>query len=169
MPGPPRKPTFLKVVTGNPGRRPLNPHEPQPERGIPPVPEHLSNEAKAEWNRVATALDGMGLLTQMDRAALAAYCQAYGDWVEAEGQLRKYGKVVKSPVRRTVRRSKGEEIAETTGGYPMQSPFLAIRNRALETMHRFLTEFGMTPASRSRVSVVPERIEDNDPAAKYFT
>ena len=104
----------------------------------------------------------------MDRAALTAYFQAYGDSVEAEGQPRKYGKVVKSPVRRTVRRSKRDEIAEATGGYPMQSPFQAIRNPALETMHRFLIEFGMTPASRSRVVAVPERIDENDPAAPYI-
>lgn len=165
---PPRKPTILKIVAGNPGGRPLNAREPMPERGIPSVPDHLSDDAKVEWDRVATALDRMGVLTQMDRAALAAYCQAYGDWVEAEGQLRKYGKVVKSPVKTTVRRVKGEEVTETGGGYPIQSPFLAIRNRALETMHRFLIEFGMTPASRSRITALPIRSDESDITAKYF-
>lgn len=168
MPGPPRKPTILKIVTGNPGRRPLNAREPTPELGIPSVPDHLSDEAKAEWDRVVRALDRMGVLTQMDRAALAAYCQAYGDWVEAEGQLRKYGKVVKSPGKTTVRRVKGEEVTETAGGYPIQSPFLAIRNRALETMHRFLIEFGMTPSSRSRITALPIQSDETNIAAKYF-
>jgi P27 family predicted phage terminase small subunit len=104
----------------------------------------------------------------MDRAALAAYCQAYADWVEAEEQLRRYGKVVKSPIKTTTRRSKGDEVTETTGGFPMQSPFLPIRNRALETMHRFLSEFGMTPASRSRINV-PNGSMAKDPADKYFS
>jgi phage terminase small subunit len=50
----------------------------------------------------------------------------------------------------------------------MQSPFLAIRNKALELMHRFAIEFGMTPSARSRVSATGAESED-DPAKKYLT
>jgi len=167
MPGPPRKPSHLKLITGNPGKRPLNKNEPKPAAGIPPVPAHLSDEAKAEWTRIATDLNAIGLLTQVDRAALAAYCQAWADWVEAEEQLRRFGKVVKSPVKTVTRRSGGAEVTEASGGYPMQSPFLPIRNRALEIMHKFLTEFGMTPASRSRISVM-QGTGTEDPALAYF-
>ena len=67
------KPTALKLVTGNPGKRPLNDHEPQPEAAIPEVPAHLSGEAKAEWDRIVIRLHPLGLLTDLDRAALAAY------------------------------------------------------------------------------------------------
>lgn len=167
MSGPPPKPTHLKLITGNPGKRKLNKNEPKPTAGIPPVPEHLSNEAKAEWDRIAVELNAIGLLTHVDRAALAAYCQAWADWVEAEEQLRRYGKMVKSPVKTVTRRSGGAELTETSGGFPMQSPFLPIRNRALEIMHKFLTEFGMTPASRSRISV-SKVSEIDDPAQAYF-
>lgn len=169
MPGPPRKPTHLKLITGNPGRRPLNKKEPKPEPGIPAVPVHLSDEAKVEWGRVANVLNDIGLLTKIDRAALAAYCQAYADWVEAEEQLRRYGKVVKSPTKTTTRKSKGDEVTETTGGFPMQSPFLPIRNRALEIMHKFAVEFGMTPAARGKISVDNgPKIPEAGKAAGYF-
>jgi len=167
MPGPPPKPTHLKLITGNPGKRKLNKNEPKPTAGIPPVPDHLSDEDKTEWFRVAAELNAVGLLTQVDRAALAAYCQAWADWVEAEEQLRRYGKMVKSPVKSVTRRSGGAEVTETSGGFPMQSPFLPIRNRALEIMHKFLTEFGMTPAARSRISVT-HAIDTEDPAQAYF-
>jgi len=167
MPGPPPKPTHLKLITGNPGKRKLNKNEPKPTIGIPPVPDHLSDEAKAEWTRIAVDLNAIGLLTHVDRAALAAYCQAWADWVEAEEQLRRYGKVVKSPVKVVTRRSGGAEVTETSGGFPMQSPFLPIRNRALELMHKFLTEFGMTPAARSRISVT-HGTNAEDPAQAYF-
>ena len=50
-------------------------------------PEHLSPAAQAEWRRLAQSLQQDGLLTQVDRAALAAYCQSYGRWVEAEQKL----------------------------------------------------------------------------------
>ncbi len=80
----------------------------------------------------------LGLLTSIDRAALAAYCQAWGRWVEAEEALKKHGVVVRSP-----------------NGFPIQSPYLAIANKARDQMRSMLTEFGMSPSSRSRVVAEP--------------
>ena len=129
------QPTALKLICGNPGKRPLNEHEPQPEPAVPECPEHLSAEAKREWERITAHLMRLGLLTEIDRAALAAYCQTYARWIEAEQHIAQLGLVVKAP--RT--------------GYPIQNPYLPIANKALEHMRNFLTEFGMTPASRSRI------------------
>ncbi len=148
--GPPPKPTKLKLLSGNAGKRPLNPNEPEPEVEIPEIPEHLGEEARREWERISTDLADVGLLTRIDRAALAAYCQAWARWVEAEGQLKKFGVIVKSP-----------------NGYPMQSPLLAIANKALEQMRKFLTEFGMTPASRTRIHANPDSRGGSDLARKY--
>jgi P27 family predicted phage terminase small subunit len=130
------KPTHLKLLQGNPGKRPINPNEPRPKIEIPPAPEHLSEAAKTEWNRIAEVLARLRLLTALDRAALAAYCTVYARWVEAEEALKKTGPVVKSP-----------------SGYPMISPYLVVANRALEQMRAYLVEFGLSPASRSRISV----------------
>ena len=47
------KPTAIKVLEGNPGKRPLNKFEPAPEKKAPPCPEWLNGEAKAEWERLA--------------------------------------------------------------------------------------------------------------------
>lgn len=137
------KPTHLKLLQGNPGKRPLNPNEPRPKVEIPSVPEHLTEAAKAEWNRIAEILARLGLLSTLDRAALAAYCTVYGRWVEAEEALKKSGTVVKSP-----------------SGYPMVSPYLVVANRALEQMRAFMVEFGLSPASRSRISVNAQESED---------
>jgi P27 family predicted phage terminase small subunit len=161
------KPTHLKLITGNPGCRQLNAFEPKPDPAMPSIPAHLSEEAKAEWIRVAAELESLGLLTNIDRAALAGYCQAYADWVEAEGQLRRFGKVIKTPTKTVTKRTKAGETVETKGGFPMQSPFLAIRNKALELMHKYLVEFGMTPSSRSRVHVSGKAPKE-DPARKYI-
>lgn len=130
-------PTALKVVRGNPGRRPLNQDEPKPRVRVPAPPRHLSDEAKREWRRVGRQLADAGLVTALDRAALAGYCQAWGRWVEAEELLKRHGMLVKSP-----------------NGYPMMSPYLNVANRAMEQLRLLLTEFGMSPSSRSRVSVV---------------
>ena len=129
------KPTRLKVITGNPGKRPLNEHEPRPEPQVPPCPSELSPAAQREWHRLVTELGALKLLTNLDRAALAAYCGAYALWAEAQEAIQKYGTMVKSP-----------------SGFPMQSPYIAVANRQAEIMMRIASEFGFTPAKRSRIS-----------------
>jgi phage terminase small subunit len=77
MRGRPPKPTHLKAITGNPGKRPLNEHEPRPKVEIPECPPELSPSAQREWNRLVDHLAALRLLTSLDRAALAAYCGSY--------------------------------------------------------------------------------------------
>jgi P27 family predicted phage terminase small subunit len=129
------KPTRLKVLTGNPGKRPLNAHEPRPEVAIPECPIELGPVARREWERLTAELAPLRILTHLDRAALAAYCGAYAMWAEATQAIQKYGAMIKSP-----------------SGYPQQSPYVAIANRQAEIMMRIASEFGFTPASRSRIS-----------------
>ena len=54
------KPTSLKIIQGNPGKRPIRGHEPQPPRSQPTCPAHLSPTAKAEWKRLAQSLNKIG-------------------------------------------------------------------------------------------------------------
>ena len=77
------KPTRLKMLTGNPGKRPLNDDEPRPEASIPECPPELGPVAREEWDRLVGELAALRLLTNLDRAALAAYCGAYALWAEA--------------------------------------------------------------------------------------
>lgn len=128
-------PTALKKVAGNAGKRPLNELEPMPAAGIPECPDHLDAVARAEWDRITPQLLAIGILTEMDRSALAAYCAAWSRWVDAEINLHKFGTIIKTP--------KTE--------YPIQNPYLGVANTALDLMRKFLTEFGMTPSSRSRI------------------
>ena len=136
------QPTALKELKGNPGRRPLNEDEPKPEVLLPRPPSHLSPVARREWKRTGTLLVEMGLMTNLDIAALARYCVAYGHWVEAEQQMRKHGLLMKS-----------------TQGEPTRSPYWFISTKSMAVMRSFLLEFGMSPSSRSTVasgSVAPE-------------
>jgi P27 family predicted phage terminase small subunit len=138
MPGRKPKPTALKELAGNPGHRPLNKAEPVPPEGTPVCPADLSADAKTEWNRIAPDLVQMGVLSRIDTAALAGYCECWSRWRDAERNLSKFGSVIKSP-----------------SGYPVQSPYISIASRALDQMRKFLVEFGMTPSSRSRISAGP--------------
>lgn len=133
------KPTRLKVLTGNPGKRPLNPNEPRPEPVMPECPPELGPAAQREWTRLVGELSSLNMITSLDRAALATYCGAYALWAESTEAIQKFGAMVKSPT-----------------GYPMQSPYISIANRQAEIMMRIASEFGFTPASRSRISVPRE-------------
>ena len=68
-----------------------------PPEGTPDCPEHLNDEARAERHRLVDTLVGMGVITIVDRAVLAAYCQAYGRWVEAEPKLKETLLLFKTP------------------------------------------------------------------------
>uniref|UniRef100_A0A6M3K3R3 Putative terminase n=1 Tax=viral metagenome TaxID=1070528 RepID=A0A6M3K3R3_9ZZZZ len=149
--GPKPQPTALKKLRGNPGRRPLPKNEPATGKyaRVPPPPRYLDRYGKNEWRRVAGQLLKAGLLTKVDRSALSAYCACYSTWLNAQDQIKKHGVLVKAP-----------------SGFPMQSPYLAISNKALEQMLKFLVEFGMTPSSRARVKAdKPE--EKKDPLAEF--
>lgn len=82
-------PTHLKAITGNAGKRPLNNEEPRPELNVPKCAIQLGPIARTEWDRLSTDLVTLRLLTNLDRAALAAYCGAYALWVEAMDAIQK--------------------------------------------------------------------------------
>lgn len=103
--------------------------------GLPRCPDHLDVVARNEWRRLARPLFDAGILTIADRAAFAAYCQAYARWVEAERKLQQTPKLLKAP-----------------SGYVQQSPWLSVVNKQLEIMGRYMAELGLTPAARSRVA-----------------
>ena len=76
----------------------------------------------------------LGVLSSFDRGPLAAYCTAYALWIEAIEMVQKHGAMIKSPK-----------------GFPIQSPYLSTVNRQAEIMLRIASEFGFTPANRSRI------------------
>ena len=137
-PGPKTKPTTLKKAQGNPGKRPLPENEPMPDKPkkLPMSPRHLDKIGRKEWNRIGKLLHKLGLLTDIDMTALAAYCSTYATWVEAQENIKKHGVLIKAQ-----------------SGFPMQSPYLTISNKAMSEMRKWLVEFGMTPSSRTRVKV----------------
>ena len=127
-------PTAIKELEGNPGKRPLNEREPKPAKKAPACPKWLEYEAKKEWRRLAKKMEMMGVLTEVDMAAFAGYCQAYARWKEAEEFISLHGTIVKTP-----------------SGYWQQVPQVSIAQTYLKVMNRFAEQFGLTPASRSRI------------------
>ena len=134
--GRPPKPTAIKELEGNPGKRPLNKNEPKPEQRAPKCPAWLVPDAKKEWRRLSKELELMGLLTQVDMASFAGYCQAYARWKEAEEFITKHGSILK-----------------TSSGYIQQIPQISIAQQNLKQMRNFCSEMGLSPSARSRLNI----------------
>lgn len=148
--GPPKKPTRLKILQGNPGKRALPDHEPQPNvNRLPEPPDHLSQSAQHVWRRLAPKLHRLGLLTEIDDDALALYCDASARWVRAKAEVDAHGDIVK-----------------TLAGNPIQNPYLAVANRAAEQMRKLISDFGMTPAARTAIDVFD--VPDIDPMEEFL-
>jgi P27 family predicted phage terminase small subunit len=131
--GPQPKPTKLKKLAGNPGKRALPKNEPQPEPVLLAVepPTYLSAIAQEEWRRLSPQLIGLGLLTVADFTTFAGYCVAYADFVTAECELQK-----------------GTTVTVGKEKQPVRSPWFIIKYKALEAMMRIGDRFGLSPAAR---------------------
>jgi P27 family predicted phage terminase small subunit len=140
--GPAPLPSNVHRLHGNPSKLPaskLN-AEVRPEVRLPDPPEHLLEAAKAEWHRLGPEMVRLGLISDLDRAAYAAYCQAWARWVQAEAKLKEL--------------DEAGLIEVTPSGYKQIGVWQQLSNRAVDQMHKFITEFGLTPSSRARFTVV---------------
>ncbi len=144
MPGPSPKPTELKKLQGNPGKRALNKREPK-FSGVPVCPEWLTPSAKTEWDRVVKELAALDMLKAVDSSALAAYCQSYARWQSAERQIDCDGQTVMEPIT--------NKAGEVVGHKIKRHPSVSIAKDALAQMLRASALFGFDPSSRSRLSV----------------
>jgi P27 family predicted phage terminase small subunit len=136
--GPKKQPAALAMLRGTYRGDRYAQHQALPLPELPSCPPHLGDEAKREWRRVGKELLACGLISKIDRAALAAYCQCWARWVEAETQLKTGGLMTLTP-----------------HGYPQPSPWLAVANKSLEQLRAFGSEFDLSPSGRSRVEALP--------------
>jgi P27 family predicted phage terminase small subunit len=145
MPGPTPTPPHLKLLKGNPGRRPIkaNP-EPEVSPEIPSPPEFLSPIAKDEWWRIAGELRRLQLLTPLDVGVFSVYCQSHANWIEAERELAKAAAADPQT---------GGLLVKGSHGQLMANPLLRVVSAAAGRMMDAATQLGLTPASRSRISI----------------
>jgi P27 family predicted phage terminase small subunit len=137
-----KKPTNLKIIEGNRGKRPLPNNEPHPQPIAPKCPDFIDDEAKAEWERLAPLLEELGLLTQIDGDMLGAYCQTLVDY--------------KNAIKFTNEKGYTYKAGETIRPYPQ----VIIAREALKRLQALAREFGMTPSARASISVSKSE-EDN--------
>ena len=138
--GPKPLPANVHLLRGNPSKKSAAQLRDaiSPDVEIPACPRHLGAEARKEWKRISVELEKLGLIAQIDRAALSMYCTAWARHVDAENKIREMGEQ--------------GMVDQTPNGFYVQSAWLNISNKAMEQCLKYLAEFGMSPAARSRVT-----------------
>lgn len=150
--GPKPTPTALKAITG--GRRAavdlgegINPPVKAPTK-----PKHLIGAAAGEWRRIVPHLIDLGLLTELDRAALANYCQAWGEIVLVKQRIN-------DEIKAAIAAGKPADTAlwrTLPSGIARPSILQVLLERAEVRCDRALAHFGLSPATRARVTASRE-------------
>lgn len=139
-PGRKPKPTVLKVLQGNPGKRPLNNDEPMPAVGAGRPPSWLDRAAKAHWKELAPMLTRLGVLTEADRPAFTMLCQAWSEW------------------RAAVRMLKGQDtIFVAESGYTQVTGYVSLERLRKRDYQQLGAKFGLSPSDRTAIKVQPQQ------------
>jgi P27 family predicted phage terminase small subunit len=133
----------MRVLRGNPGKRRLNEHEPQPAPAgvdFDTPPDELVDDVRAlvEWRRVAPMLRLCGLVSNAERSSLIALCQQWSRYLDATKRVSDLGMVVKRE-----------------NGSPMANPYLVVADRALSHCHRLWVELAHASARSKLAAALP--------------
>ncbi len=137
MAGRPKKPTKLKILEGTYREDRANKNEATPDPGIPEMPEHLSEGAKEEWEKMSVLLCEDGLISPIDKACLSMYCSAWD-------RVARYEKIV----------AKDGELKETKNGNEILNPAMWVLNKAQDQLNKYYNEIGACAAARGKVTAL---------------
>lgn len=167
MASPRPKPTALKLLEGNPGKRTLSEDEPRyPTLTIDRAPERLTPEAKKLWLELGNQLCQIGLLQIVDSNLFERYCDLFAKWLIAKDFLDKNGTsyTTMKPVLETDGNGKWRQkmvLNPKTGvrepatkpdevkRFPQVRDYMELSDRLLKVEQ----EMGLTPAARSKLRV----------------
>ncbi len=147
MAGRKKTPDHLKVVTGTDRPDRMNPDQPVVAKGVTTAPGLLSSRGAEIFMRLMATLDGMGIASPADQDNLSMLAQR----LEQVELL-------------TVTIEDSGFTYQTDAGLWKARPEVAMRSEAMRHAQSLLSEFGLSPAARSKVSA-GKKDEENPFAA----
>ena len=140
MAGRKKIPDKLKLVTGTARPDRMNPDAPAPNLGTAAAPDWLSVRAEELFQQLSATLLGMGIASPDDQVALAMLASRIEEVEIMTAAIEDGGRTY--------------EQKDENGNVRMRraAPEVGIRNEAMRHAQSLLSEFGLTPAARSKVS-----------------
>jgi P27 family predicted phage terminase small subunit len=117
----------------------------------PKAPDFLGDYGRAEWDRVVTQLYSRGILSETDLTLVQAYCYEMEQYYDDRDIVKTEGKYL-------------EQTNKAGEKYKSAHPAVNSGNKHLANALRLATEFGLTPSSRTRISV--GKAKDENPKKK---
>jgi len=154
MAGRPKKPSALKVLEGTKRSDRINPNEPQPDDGSLTPPDHLTDIGKEAWLDMGNKLLRVGVFSNTDESGFALLCDSWAEWRELREQVK----------------AQGYTYEQTTATGEMMiraNPAVTLASDAFKRVKGLLIEFGMTPASRAKVSA--KQAVTTDPLEEFMS
>ena len=161
--GPAPEPSILKYIRGNPSKETLNAAEP-----TPPLledfaaPDFVKDDpfALMKWNYAVPILRRMRVMTEADAESFARYCIIWGDWMRAREKCKSLGREI----------THFEPDPNRTDGklrikWSQPAPWAVDEKAKHKDLLRLEQEFGLTPSSRSQVTIHANA--DEDPVAAF--
>ena len=145
------KPLSQQIAEGDPrkkGKRKLKEElakEPKAARGLPDCPDHLEGRARDAWQFWREELVAMHLDCRPDAMMLEGACVNYARAVEADLTLAKQGLIYGQPI--------FDVNGQRVGTKIKAHPAVAISNAAWVRVRAFCSEFGLSPVSRTRLTL----------------
>ncbi|MEG3640668.1 phage terminase small subunit P27 family [Magnetococcus sp. PR-3] len=158
MSGPAKQSLKLEIVKGNPGKRGLLNQAKKAKKGGTPIegaPKWLDSKARRTYADLVKALQGGSILDKIDRTALVLLCDALSEYRDAREFVRENGTSYET---------------ETKDGAIMHRiyPQVGQAADAWRRVKSMLTEFGLTPVSRTRLlGVIGDDTGDENPFDRF--
>ena len=147
--GPPKTPTKLKILRGNPGGKKLNAAEPEPPADKIVPPPWLAGASLDRWNEIVPMLVQLGVMTNADIGTIARYCVAHELYLVYLAEVR----------------AGGDRITgfnpDGSVTYQQVAPPATLMNKYHEFMLRVEQEFGMTASARAGIVTNKEPVKDD--------
>lgn len=130
-----RKPDELKIIEGTFRRDRSNPDAPTVPAGIPEAPAWLSERATELFAQLCVVLDSLNIASPADAAMIALLASRLEEIEILTATIEDQGRTYQ-----------GES------GLWKARPEVSQRNEAMRHCHALLSEFGLSPATRNRVT-----------------
>lgn len=147
--GPAPKPTALRLLEGNPGKRAINKQEPRPPVRDPKMPQWLGRKARRLWRRLAPELQARAGMSDWDAEAFAVLCEAVEMYGAAVQDIHERGQILEET--RTRYNRDGSVFSKET--VRSKNPSVQIARDSAHTIRAYAQEFGMTPSARSGIKL----------------
>ncbi len=154
--GPSPQPTAVRLLNGNPSRRPINRSEPKPLEIAPACPAHVQEDdvAHAEWQRLLPILLRMKVLTEADGLVLANLCIVHSHLILQLSKMREFNAQSKSGL--------AGMVIQTKSGYLALNQLYSNVQACMEQELKLCRELGLTPSARSRMNTEKSKGENDD-------